>query len=189
MTEHHGAERSAWLEQRKTLLEKEKAATHALDELAAARRALPWVRVDEAYTFDTSAGQKTLAELFGPRSQLIVYHFMFAPEWERPCKSCSFWADNWSGAVQHLRARDVTLLAVSRAPLEKLEAWKRRMGWTFEWVSSGKTAFSYDLDASSRDADRAAGRARWNFAPLPADGPSDMPGFSAFAKDASGSVF
>lgn len=189
MTRHEITDRETWLEQRKALLDREKALTRAHDELAAARRALPWVRVDKPYVFDAPSGKRSLAELFGPRSQLIVYHLMFAPSWEAACRSCSFWADNWSGAVQHLRARDVTLMAVSRAPLARLEAFKRRMGWTFDWVSSGEGDFNYDFQASYRDDVRAAGTATYNFAKLPANGPTDMPGFSVFYRDADGSVF
>jgi predicted dithiol-disulfide oxidoreductase (DUF899 family) len=189
MTTHEITNRTAWLERRKALLDREKALTRAHDELAAARRELPWVRVDKPYRFDTTGGERSLAELFGPRSQLIIYHFMFAPTWNAGCKSCSFWADNWSGAVQHLRARDVTLMAASRAPLAKLEAFKRRMGWTFEWVSAGDGDFNYDFHASYREADLAAGKAFHNFVKQPADGPSDLPGFSVFYKDRDGSVF
>ncbi len=189
MTKHEITSRTAWLEQRKALLDKEKALTRAHDELAAARRALPWVRIDENYVFDGPGGTKSLADLFGPHSQLIVYHLMFAPDAERPCKSCSFWADNWSAAIQHLGARDVTLLAVSRAPLAKLEAFKRRMGWDFEWVSSGGSDFNYDFAVSVREEDRAAGTATYNYAPLFANSPQDLPGFSVFYKDAEGAVF
>jgi predicted dithiol-disulfide oxidoreductase (DUF899 family) len=189
MTPHETTNRTAWLEQRKALLDREKALTRAHDELAAARRALPWVRVDKPYVFDTPDGKRSLAELFGPRSQLIIYHFMFAPSWEAGCKSCSFWADNWEGAVQHLRARDVTLMAASRAPLAKLQAFKRRMGWAFDWVSAGDGDFNYDFQASFREADLAAGKAICNYAQLPPNGPTDMPGFSVFYKGPDGSVF
>lgn len=189
MTQHEVTSRAAWLERRRALLDKEKALTLASDELAAARRALPWVRVDEHYVFDAPRGELSLAELFGPRSQLIVYHFMFPPEAEVGCKSCSFWADNWSAALRHLEARDVTLLAVSRAPLAKLEAFKRRLGWTFDWVSSGRSDFNYDFAVSFHDAEREAGRAVYNYAPLPARRPADMPGFSVFYKDPTGAVF
>ncbi|WP_437963467.1 thioredoxin family protein [Sorangium sp. So ce260] len=189
MTQHEITHRGAWIEKRKALLDKEKALKRAQDELAAARRALPWVRVEKTYVFDGPNGTESLAELFGPRSQLIVYHFMFAPTWEAGCKSCSFWADNWGAAVQHLEARDVTLLAVSRAPLAKLDAFKRRMGWTFKWVSSGQSDFNYDFQVSSRDDEREAGKAIYNFATLPPGSPPDMPGFSVFYKDADGAVF
>jgi predicted dithiol-disulfide oxidoreductase (DUF899 family) len=189
MTHHELMNRTAWLSQRKHLLDKEKALTHARDELAAARRALPWVRVEKNYFFDGPNGKETLAELFGPRSQLIIYHFMFGPTAEVGCKSCSFWADNWSAAIQHLQARDVTLLAVSRGPLAKLEAFKRRMGWTFKWVSSAESDFNYDFEVSFRDEERQTGKAIYNYAPLPANRSADMPGFSVFYKDPDGAVF
>jgi predicted dithiol-disulfide oxidoreductase (DUF899 family) len=181
--------RTAWLAQRKELLLKEKALTRAQDELAAARRALPRVPVDQQYVFDGPGGERTLADLFGPRSQLIVYHFMFGPNAERPCKSCSFWADNWGPSVPHLAARDVTLLAVSRAPLARLEAFKRRMGWTFEWLSSGRCEFNYDFGASFRDEQRTDGKSTYNYAPLSDRESADMPGFSVFIKDPEGRVF
>jgi predicted dithiol-disulfide oxidoreductase (DUF899 family) len=189
MTDHEVTNPTAWLARRKDLLAKEKALTHARDELAAARRALPWVPVEKRYVFDGPSGEESLAELFGPRSQLIMYHFMFAPTAEVGCKSCSFWADNWSASVAHLQARDVTLLAVSRAPLERLEAFKRRMGWSFKWVSSGRSDFNYDLAVSFREEERERGGLTYNYAPLdPRFGP-DMPGFSVFHKDPDGAVF
>ncbi len=189
MTNHEVTNRTAWLSQRKDLLAKEKALTRAHDELAAARRALPWVPVEKPYVFDGPGGEETLADLFGPRSQLIVYHFMFGPTAEVGCKSCSFWADNWSGAIAHLQARDVTLLAVSRGPLAKLEAFKRRMGWTFKWVSSGRGDFNYDFAVSFRDDERQAGGLTYNYAPLDPRFGADMPGFSVFHKDPDGAIF
>jgi predicted dithiol-disulfide oxidoreductase (DUF899 family) len=181
--------RTEWLSQRKLLLEREKAFTRLKDELAEARRALPWVRVEKNYTFDTPSGKQSLGELFGPHSQLIIYHFMFGPNAEVGCKSCSFWADNWAAAVRHLAARDTALLAVSRGPLAKLEAFKQRQGWTFKWVSSGPSDFNYDFAVSFHEAEHAAGKAIYNYAPLPPSYPQDMPGFSVFAKDAEGAVF
>jgi predicted dithiol-disulfide oxidoreductase (DUF899 family) len=190
MTQHEVTNRIAWLTQRKALLDKEKALMRAHDELAAARRALPWVRVEKSYVFDGPNGKQSLSELFGPHSQLIVYHFMFAPTSEAGCKNCAFWADNWSATIQHLQARDVTLLAVSRAPLAKLEAFKRRLGWTFNWVSSGDSDFNYDFQVSFRDEQREAGQAIYNYATLAADfRAADLPGFSVFYKDPDGAVF
>jgi len=190
MTTHAVADRNTWLEQRLQLLEKEKAFTKLKDELAAARRALPWVKVDKPYTFETPHGMQSLGELFAGRSQLMVYHLMFAPEAELPCKSCSFWADNWQGAVKHLTARDVTLLAVSRGPLAKLSAFKRRQDWKFDWVSSGQTDFNYDFAVSFHEAERAEGKATYNYGQrMTPNMPLDMPGFSVFAKDSSGTVF
>src|SRR5262249_9300287 len=136
MESHKIVSREQWPAARTALLAKEKEFMQARGRLSQERRSLPWVRVDKRYVFDGPDGQITPGGLFAGRSQLIVYHFMFAPEWEEGCKSCSFWADNFERSVVHLAARDVTLVAVSRAPLSKLEAFKRRMGWTFTWVSS-----------------------------------------------------
>src|SRR5262249_9169100 len=138
MTEAHSVvSHEAWLNARKELLAKEKEFTRRRDALSRARRALPWERVDTAYVFDGPDGPETLAQLFAGRSQLIVYHFMFAPEWDSGCKSCSWWADNFERNVDHLTYRDVTLVAISRAPIDKLDAFRRAQGWTFKWVSSG----------------------------------------------------
>jgi predicted dithiol-disulfide oxidoreductase (DUF899 family) len=143
-----------WIEARKRLLIREKEFTKARDQLAAERRALPWERVEKSYVFDGPDGKETLSDLFAGRSQLIVHHFMFDPAWEAGCKSCSFWADNFNGIDVHLAHRDVTLLAVSRAPFAKLEAYRRRMGWSFKWVSSFGSDFNYDWGRRSR-------RSRW----------------------------
>src|SRR5262249_25599404 len=139
-----------WLQARKELLAREKSFTKARDGLSQARRALPWERVEKGYAFEGPDGRESLADLFAGRSQLIVYHFMFAPDWEAGCKSCSFWADNFNGVAAHLRQRDTQFVAVSRAPLDKLEAFKTRMGWDFKWVSSGDTDFNYDYGVSIR---------------------------------------
>lgn len=189
MTKHQVTNRTLWLSQRTKLLDQEKALTRAHDELAAARRALPWVRVEKQYVFDGPNGKESLADLFGAHSQLIVYHLMFGPTAEAACKNCSFWADNWSAALQHLHARDVTLLAISRGPLAKLEAFKRRMGWTFKWLSSAENEFNYDFGVAFTEEDREHGNASYNYAPLPKGYGSDMPGFSVFYKDPDGSVF
>lgn len=189
MTHHTITNRTEWLAQRLKLLEREKEFTRLKDELAAARRTLPWVKVDKDYRFQAPTGETTLAALFGPHSQLIVYHLMFNPENERACKSCSFWADHFRATLPHLAARDVKLLAVSRAPLAKLEAFKRLQGWTFEWVSAGESDFNYDFEVSFREAQHDAGEATYNYAPLPAGTPRDLPGFSVFKKDESGAVY
>ncbi len=136
--------RKEWLVARRELLAQEKAFTRERDALSAARREMPWVRVEEDYAFDTRGGRKTLGELFDGRSQLIVYHFMYGPDWEQGCKSCSFWADNFNGIDAHLAHRDVTFLAASRAPLVALDAFKKRMNWSFEWVSTAPSAFGRD---------------------------------------------
>ena len=132
MTTHEVVSKGEWVEARKRLLAKEKEFTRMREQLSAERRALPWMRIDKDYTFDGPNGRETLAQLFGDRSQLVVYHFMFAPEWEVGCKSCSFWADNFNGITAHLRQRDVAFAAISRAPLAKLQAFAQRLGWTFQ---------------------------------------------------------
>jgi predicted dithiol-disulfide oxidoreductase (DUF899 family) len=155
MSEHTTGTREEWQAAREQLLEREKKLTHRSDELARQRRELPWVRVDKEYRFETDHGTKTLAELFDGRSQLLVYHFMFGPEYTAGCPVCSSGADTFDGAVQHLNARDVTFLCASRAPLEKLQAYKRRMGWTFPWVSSLGTDFNFDFDVSHTEEEVA----------------------------------
>ena len=142
--------REEWLAVRKELLAKEKQLTRQSDALAAERRELPWVKVEKDYVFDTPSGKKKLADLFEGRSQLIVYHFMFAPEWEEGCPSCSILGDHIDGSVVHLANRDVTLIAVSRAPLAEIEAFKKRMGWRFKWASSFGNEFNRDYHVSLR---------------------------------------
>ena len=186
MIDHTVASPEEWLEARKALLAEEKEFTRARDALSAKRRALPWVKVEKAYRFQGQDGPLTLSDLFGPHRQLIVQHFMFAPEWEKPCKSCSFWADGYNGIVAHLAQRDTAFVAVSRAPLEKLEARKRKMGWTFPWVSSGGSEFSYDFDVSFRDGQGDG--ATYNYRPKQG-AMTDLPGISAFVKDDGGAVY
>jgi predicted dithiol-disulfide oxidoreductase (DUF899 family) len=180
--------RDQWLAARRALLAKEKAFTRQRDALSAERHALPWVRVAKDYVFGTQGGRRSLAALFAGRSQLVVYHFMFGPEWREGCKSCSFWADNFNGIVTHLRHRDVTLIAVSRAPLERLEAFHRRMGWTFEWVSSLGSDFNRDFHVSFTPEELATGAVDYNYElrPFPAD---EAPGISVFCRNARGEVF
>src|SRR3954467_8208940 len=148
MTDHEIVSREEWAAVREQLLPREKEATRPGAELARRRRELPWVRVDKEYRFETDEGTKTLAELFDGRSQLLVYHFMFGPEYTAGCPVCSSGADAFDGAVEHLKARDVTFLCISRAPLERLQAYKRRMGWAFPWVSSQGSDFNFDFDVS-----------------------------------------
>src|SRR5437870_6179520 len=140
--------RDEWLAASKKLLAKEKQLTRQRDALAAERRQLPWVKVEKNYVFDSPSGKKTLAELFDGRSQLIIYHFMFGPDWNEGCPSCSFNMDHTDPALVHLAQRDVSFAAVSRAPLSKIEPFKKRMGWTFTWISSHETDFNYDFHAS-----------------------------------------
>lgn len=189
MTKHKIVSPDAWLDARKRLLDKEKAFIHLRDELSAERRELPWVRVDKTYVFDGQDGKETLQQLFDGRSQLVIYHFMFGPGADNtPCKSCSFWADSFDRNVMHLNARDVTMLAVSRAPLARLEAFKKRMGWTFKWVSSGGTDFNFDYNVSFPQDAAANGGATYNYAPK-TFAATEMPGISVFHKDADGTVF
>jgi predicted dithiol-disulfide oxidoreductase (DUF899 family) len=148
MTEHEVGTREEYQAAREALLAKEKELTHRSDDLAKERRELPWVPIDKDYRFETDDGTKTLAELFDGRSQLLVYHFMFGPEYTAGCPVCSSGADTYNGAFAHLNARDVTFLCISRAPLEKLQAYKRRMGWTFPWASSDGSDFNFDFGAS-----------------------------------------
>jgi predicted dithiol-disulfide oxidoreductase (DUF899 family) len=149
VTEHRTGTREEWQAAREALLQREKELTRRNDELARERLELPWVAIEKEYSFKTDDGTKTLAELFDGRSQLLVYHFMFGPDYEAGCPVCSSSADTVKGAVPHLNARDVTMLYVSRAPLEKLQAYKRRMGWTFPWVSSSESDFNFDFDVSA----------------------------------------
>lgn len=180
--------RDEWLSARKALLEKEKAFTRERDALSAARRALPRVRIDKNYKFDTEQGEQSLGDLFDGCGQLIVYHFMYGPEWEAGCKSCSFWADNYNGIGEHLRQRDTRLVAASRAPLATLLAFRDRMGWRFPWVSSHGTDFNYDFDVSFRKEDMEAGTITYNFGPskFPSD---EAPGVSCFSRDPDGTVY
>jgi len=185
---HAVVSRDEWLAARAALLAKEKAFTRLRDELSRERRALPWVRVDTAYVFDTPEGKKTLAELFDGTNQLVVYHFMFSPEWDAGCPSCSFWADSFDGVDVHLRQRDVTFLAVSRAPLAKIAAFKRRMGWRFRWVSSFGSPFNYDFQVSFPPARVRGSTVVYNYA-VTEFGGEDREGISAFVRDERGAVF
>jgi predicted dithiol-disulfide oxidoreductase (DUF899 family) len=162
--------------------------TRLRDQLSQGRRDLPWVQVTKQYLFDGPEGKQTLGQLFNGRSQLIVYHFMFGPDWEVGCKSCSFWADNFNGIVPHLNQRDVTFVAVSRAPLAKLQAFATRLGWSFKWVSSSRNDFNYDYNVSFTPEDLADGSAIYNYAANKMNMP-ELPGISVFFKDAEGKVF
>jgi len=177
-----------WLAARKELLRAEKDFTRLRDELSQKRRDLPWVRVDKRYLFDGPNGKETVEQLFDGCSQLVVYHFMYGPDSKTPCKSCSFWADNFERNVVHLKHRDVTMIAVSRAPLERLEAFKQRMGWTFKWVSSAGSDFNFDYHASFTPDDLAKGEGYYNFA-MQKNSMAELPGISVFYKDPGGTVF
>jgi predicted dithiol-disulfide oxidoreductase (DUF899 family) len=188
MQPHKIVSREEWTEARKALMAQEKELTRARDRLSEARRELPWVRVEKAYMFDGPEGRKSLADLFRGRNQLVVQHFMFAPDWGEGCKSCSFWADGFERIIPHLAARDTTLIAVSRAPLEKLTAFKRRMGWTFDWVSSEGCDFNYDYAVSFTPEQIKSGGKVYNFG-TSSFGVEEAPGISVFYRDASGDIF
>jgi len=148
MINHAIVSHDEWLQARREFLDQEKAFTHERDRINVARLALPWERVEQEYVFSGSRGDVALADLFQGCRQLIVYHFMFPPEWDAGCPHCSFWADNFDGNAAHLRARDISFVAVSRAPFDKLAAYRARMGWSFQWFSSGDTTFNYDFGVS-----------------------------------------
>ena len=188
MTQHRTGTHSQWLDRRLDLLKAEKELTRLSDDLARQRRELPWVRIEKDYRFDTEDGEATLVDLFHGRSQLIVYHFMYAPEWDEGCASCSGLADGFDETHLHLQNHDVAFTAVSRAPLPKLLAYRDRMGWSFPWVSSGRSDFNYDFNVSFTEESVAKGQT-YNFRPLdgwmvdPANLPFEGPGMSAFALD------
>jgi predicted dithiol-disulfide oxidoreductase (DUF899 family) len=186
--QHEVVSREDWLVARKQLLSKEKEFTRLRDRLSAERRELPWVKVEETYVFDGLDGKETLAELFDGRSQLMVYHFMFGPGWEQGCPSCSFVSDHIDGANLHLPQRDVTLLAVSRAPLPQIEAFKQRMGWRFKWVSSYGNDFNRDYHVSFTPDEMAQGEVYYNYGmeEFPSE---EAPGISVFYRDPGGAVF
>jgi predicted dithiol-disulfide oxidoreductase (DUF899 family) len=188
MEPHRIVSRDEWLVARKAHLAEEKAFTRARDALSRQRRELPWVKVDKAYVFDGPNGKETLAGLFGNKSQLIVYHFMLGPDWEEGCPSCSLLADHFDGAAIHLAQRDVAFVVVSRAPLSQIEAFKRRMGWHFKWVSSFGTDFNYDYQVSASPQEKAAGKVTYNYelTEFPSE---ERPGASVFYKNAGGEVF
>jgi predicted dithiol-disulfide oxidoreductase (DUF899 family) len=170
--------RELWLRERRLLLQKEKAFTKAKDELAAARRALPRYAVNTHYAFQTEKGPQGLADLFGHRGQLIVYHFMFGPDWEQGCKSCSFWADGFDGAIPHLNQRDVAMVCASTAPLAKLLAFRKRMGWRFDWVSSGGSSFNADFGVTGKNGEALL----YNFDRQIEDA-GELPGLSVFQRE------
>jgi predicted dithiol-disulfide oxidoreductase (DUF899 family) len=177
-----------WITARKALLAKEKEFSRARERLAEERRALPWEKVEKEYVFAGPGGRKTLSDLFDGRSQLAIYQFMFAPNWGEGCPHCSFWADHYDGTVAHLAQRDVSLAVVSRAPLETIEAFRKRMGWRFRWYSSAETDYNYDFQASFRPEDIARGSLFYNYQQVPMKR-TDREGLSVFYKDARGAVF
>src|SRR5258705_5638012 len=188
MQPHKVVSREQWIEARKAHLAHEKEFTHARERLNQERRALPWVKVDKDYVFEGPSGRTTLADLFKGRSQLVVQHFMFAPDWSEGCKSCSFWADGFERVIPHLAARDTTLVAVSRARRSKLEAFKQRMGWTFDWLSSADSDFNYDFAVSFTPQEIKSGAKVYNFGTL-GFGIEEAPGISVFYRDEVGNIF
>ncbi|MGO9338488.1 MAG: DUF899 domain-containing protein [Terracidiphilus sp.] len=177
-----------WLAARKDFLQKEKEFTHLRDELSRQRRELPWEKVEKEYVFDGPKGKETLADLFDRRSQLIIYHFMLGPGWTAGCPSCSYLADHFDGPAIHLANRDTTLAVISRAPMAEIEAFKKRMGWRFHWVSSFGSDFNYDYHVSFTPEERASGKVTYNYelTQFPSE---EGPGLSVFFKDANGDIF
>src|SRR5262245_6834213 len=188
MTDPQIVSQAEWLKARQELLAQEKKFTRERDELSRQRREMPWVEVTKDYRFDSSDGRKSLADLFTGKGQLIVYHFMFHPDWNAGCKNCSFWADNYNGAIDHLAARDTALVAISRAPLAKLEAFKRRMGWDFPWVSTVGDDFNHDFGVGFTNDEVASKAKLYNYGTRAFNG-EDAPGISVFAKGAAGRIF
>ena len=180
--------RAEWITARKELLKEEKELTHQKDAISAARRELPWVRVEKEYTFDAPGGTKTLADLFNGKSQLVVYHFMFGPDWQEACPSCSLNMDHTDGALPHLAQRDVSFAAISRAPIAKIEAFKKRMGWRFNWVSSYQNDFNRDYHVSFTKEEMAKGKVEYNYdmTEFPSE---EAPGLSVFYKNKNGEIF
>jgi predicted dithiol-disulfide oxidoreductase (DUF899 family) len=188
MAGHKVVTHDKWMAARKKLLAKEKRLTRLADGLAKERRALPWEAVTKDYVFEGPNGRETLAQLFDGRSQLVVYHFMFGPDWDAGCPHCSRWADNFNGIIVHLNQRDVSMVAVSRAPYPKLAAYQLRMGWSFKWVSSYGSDFNFDFNVSFTPEELKKKKALYNFK-LQNPGVDEREGVSVFAKDAKGRVF
>ena len=186
--DHRVVSREEWIAERKALLAHEKELTRLRDQIARERRALPWVRIAKNYVFDTLEGQRALADLFDGRRQLLVQHFMFGPDWEQGCPSCSFMADHSDGMAVHLAHRDVTLVAVSRASLAEIERFRRRMGWQFKWASSHGGDFNYDFGVSFTPEQVAKGELHYNYGTWP-HAYEEWPGVSVFFKNDTNEVF
>jgi len=189
MEPHNVVSHDEWTAARKAHLAEEKAFTRARDALARKRRELPWEKVEKNYVFDTPAGKQSLADLFGGKSQLIIYHFMLGPGWEAGCPSCSYLADHFDGAVVHLAQRDVSFVVVSRAPLSEIEAFKRRMGWRFKWVSSFGSDFNPDYQVSFTAQEKTGGKVFYNYEFIESFPSEERPGASVFYKNAAGEIF
>jgi predicted dithiol-disulfide oxidoreductase (DUF899 family) len=188
MDNHRVVSKDQWIEARQRLLAKEKEFTRLRDQMSRERRELPWVLVDKEYVFEGANGKETFAQLFAGRHQLIIYHFMLDPNWDAGCKSCSFWADNFNGIDSHLRQRDVSFLAVSRAPWPTIEAFRRRMGWSFNWVSSFGSDFNYDFSVSFTPEQLTTGEVYYNYKKQKLS-MSEQPGVSVFYRDQDGKIF
>lgn len=188
MENHAIVSPAEWIAARQQLLAKEKEFTHLRDQLSQQRRDLPWEPVEKEYVFEGAGGKRTLAELFGGKSQLVVYHFMFAPDWDAGCPHCSFWADNFDRIIVHLNHRDTSMVAISRAPYSKLAAYKERMGWSFDWLSSNANDFNYDYGVSFTPEQWANGSAIFNYT-VAVQGDSDREGVSVFCRDEAGNVY
>jgi len=188
MSTHRVVSREEWIEARRQHLTKEKELTRRRDQLSQERRELPWVKVDKRYVFDGPRGEESLAELFEGRHQLVVYHFMFDPSWEEGCKSCSFWIDNLDGIPVHLNHRDVTFVAISRAPFATLEAYHKRMGWRVKWLSSFRNDFNRDYHVTFTQEERESGQAYYNYTHGPFGVP-EGPGISVFYRDDDGAIY
>ncbi len=186
--DHKVVSKSEWLRSRSEFLAREKELTHLSDELARERQELPWTKVEKNYVFTGSQGQLSLTDLFNGRSQLATYHFMFGPDWEEGCPGCSYVMDHMNGAIEHLGARDVSLVLVSRAPVEKLNAFKKRMGWQFTWVSSDGSDFNRDFGVFFTKEEVSSGAKAYNFGTIPPHG-EENPGLSCFYKDSSSAIF
>jgi predicted dithiol-disulfide oxidoreductase (DUF899 family) len=188
MIKHEVVSEEQWIEARRALLAEEKAFTRERDRLSQKRRALPWVKVTKPYAFEGSGTTHTLSDLFDGRSQLVVYHFMFGPDWQEGCPGCSLLADHVDGARQHFEHNDVSFVAVSRGPIEKLQAYRRRMGWEFRWVSSAPSDFNRDYHVSFPAGSREQG-VFYNFSDMPDPDIDELPGVSVFCKDDEGTIY
>ena len=188
LTSHKVVSEQEWVEARKALLEKEKQYTRMRDELSLQRRQLPWVKVEKNYAFDGPNGKQTLADLFDGRSQLAIYHFMLGPGWEQGCQSCSFLADHFDGLIPHVNARDLTFAVVSRAPIDEIQSFQKRMGWNFKWLSSNKNSFNFDYHVSATPEGVKSGKTYYNFQETKSPS-EEMPGLSVFYKNPDGEIF
>jgi len=188
MTSHNAVTQEEWIAARKQLLIEEKEFTRLRDKISLKRRELPWLKIEKDYVFNGPNSEHTLLDLFEGQSQLMVYHFMLGPDWEEGCKSCSFWADNFEGIDIHLKHRDITFLVISRAEIEKIEAYKKRMGWNFKWFSSFNTSFNYDFQVSFTSAQKEKNEVTYNYIKQPYF-TDEMAGVSVFVKDEKDIIF